>query len=132
MGCISFYFMVRLSIPLILDASARLMIDEGHFTITFSHDSIAFKIPTTRSLAEYLKVPHYYVLPLFAAMEEEALVTRAERVGIMTTPEGTRRMILLLSESYPEESRAILGEELFHLFLEWIGNSGKPRGVPER
>ncbi len=120
--------MPRLSIPLIFDASARLMIDEGHFTITFGHDSVAFKIPTTRSLAEYLKVPHYYVLPLFAAMEEEALVTRAERVGIMTTPEGTRRMITILSTSYLEESRAILGDDLFHLFLERIENTGKLRG----
>lgn len=97
------------------------MISEGRFTITFGHDTVAFKLPTTRSLAEYLQVPHYYVLPMFAAMEEESLVTRAERVGIMTTPEGTRRMLEVLSASYNRESREILGDELFLTFTRRFG-----------
>jgi DNA-binding transcriptional regulator YhcF (GntR family) len=110
--------MPPLSVPIIIDASARIMIEEGQFTITFRQDTLSFKLPTTRRLAEFLQVPHYYILPMFAAMEEEALVTRAERVGIMTTPEGTMRMESVLKESYPNESRAILGEVLFGILLD--------------
>lgn len=86
------------------------------------------KLPTTRRLAEFLQVPHYYVLPLFAVMEEEALVTRAERVGIMTTPEGTSRMARIFHDSYPDEAREILGETLFNYLLsqENVSSPGNP------
>ena len=73
---------------------------ERSLTISFSEDSIRIKFPTTRRLAEFLEVPHYYILPYFAMMEEEGLVTRAERVGIQTTSKGSAKMIGIMQEKY--------------------------------
>ena len=81
--------------------------------ISFADNTIRMKFPTTRRLAEFLDVPHYYVLPYFAMMEQEELVTRAERVGILTTAKGSRKMIDLMQEKYPKESGDILGAAVF-------------------
>ena len=46
-------------------------------------------------------------------MEEEELVTRAERVGILTTAKGSHKMISLMNERYRDESCDILGSAVF-------------------
>ena len=78
------------------------------------------KFPTTRRLADFLDVQHYYVLPYFAMMEQEELVTRAERVGILTTAKGTRKMVELMREKYLKESNEILGSAIFEDVLRKI------------
>jgi Mn-dependent DtxR family transcriptional regulator len=105
--------MAALSIDNLFDAAVRIQIEERSFTVTFTDTGIRIKFPTTRRLAEFLDVPHYYILPYFATMEEEELVTRAERVGIMTTARGSRKMIDLLREKYEAETIAILGRPIF-------------------
>jgi len=105
--------MPALSVDLLFDAAVRILLQERSLTITFTKDLVRLKFPTTRRLAEFLNVPHYYVLPYFAMMEEEDLVTRAERVGIMTTAKGSRKMINLMQTKYPDLTRGILGEAIF-------------------
>ena len=76
--------MVALSVDSLFDAAVRIQVEERSVSITFTRDAISIKFPTTRRLAEFLDVPHYYILPYFAMMEQEELVTRAERVGILS------------------------------------------------
>lgn len=78
------------------------------------------KFPTTRRLAEFLTVPHYYVLPYFAMMEEDGLVTRAERVGIMTSASGTQKFVMIMAEKYRETAEKILGPAFFRDLLERV------------
>ena len=82
-------------------------------TIHFIDGSIAIQFPTTRKLAEYLNVPHYYILPYFAMMEKEGFITRVERVGISTTLKGTRKLIEQMATTYREQTEELLGRELF-------------------
>ena len=105
--------MAALSVDVLFDAAVRIQLQERSLTITFSENLVRVKFPTTRRLAEFLNVPHYYVLPYFAMMEEEELVTRAERVGIMTTAKGSRKMIDLMHQKYPAQSSEILGAAVF-------------------
>jgi len=86
-----------------LDAAIRLILDEGRITISATGDEISISLPRTRRLAEHLGIPHYYVLPQFAAMEKDGLIRRAERVGISTTRKGTEVIVSILLEQYPEE-----------------------------
>jgi DNA-binding transcriptional regulator YhcF (GntR family) len=110
--------MAVLSIDVLFDAAVRIQLLERSITITFADNTIRMKFPTTRRLAEFLDVPHYYVLPYFAMMEQEELVTRAERVGIMTTAKGSRKMIDLMQEKYAKESGEILSEIVFKELLK--------------
>lgn len=110
--------MVALSIETLFDAAVRIQIMEGSVTLTFTKDTIRIKFPTTRRLAEYLEVPHYYVLPYFATMEQEELVTRAERVGILTTEKGTRMMIALMKTKYRNEMGEMIGPVIFKELLQ--------------
>ena len=105
--------MVALSVDSLFDAAVRIQVEERSVSITFTRDAISIKFPTTRRLAEFLEVPHYYILPYFAMMEQEELVTRAERVGILTTVKGSRKMIALMNEQYQQEIEAILGQAIF-------------------
>ena len=106
--------MATLSIDIIYDAALRVQLLEEHaLSVIFSENGIRIRLPTTRRLAEFLDVPHYYVLPYFAMMEEETLVTRAERVGIMTTPSGTARLLAMMKERYAGEGEAILGPDVY-------------------
>ena len=105
--------MVALSVDSLFDAAVRIQVEERSVSITFTRDAISIKFPTTRRLAEFLEVPHYYILPYFAMMEQEELVTRAERVGILTTAKGSRKMIDLMSEKYLKETEDILGIPVF-------------------
>ncbi|MDD1672869.1 MAG: hypothetical protein LUP99_00475 [Methanomicrobiales archaeon] len=106
--------MVDLDIDVIFDAALHIQLNiEKTISINFTESGVSIKFPTTRRLAEFLEVPHYYVLPYFAMMEKDALVTRAERVGIMTTPKGTRKLIELMSTRYRCETELLLGPIVF-------------------
>lgn len=105
--------MAALSIDALFDAAVRIQVTEKSISLTFVENSVRIKFPTTRRLAEFLDVPHYYILPYFAMMEEEALITRAERVGILTTEKGSRKMLALMAEQYAGEIRNILGPAVF-------------------
>ena len=107
--------MAALSIEILFASAVKLfLVEENSISLTFRSDGIQIRFPTTRRLAEYLNVPHYYILPYFAMMEEQELVTRAERVGILTTKTGSEWMIRIMKEQYPAESMALLGAEIFH------------------
>jgi DNA-binding transcriptional regulator YhcF (GntR family) len=105
--------MAALSIDVLFDAAIRIQLAEESIALLFTKDTIRIKFPTTRRLAEFLDVPHYYVLPYFAMMEQEELVTRAERVGILTTAMGSRKMIELMTKKYQKETEDILGSSVF-------------------
>jgi hypothetical protein len=107
--------MAALSIEILFSSAVKLFLVEEHaISLTFTRDGIRIRFPTTRRLSEYLNVPHYYMLPYFGMMEEQELVTRAERVGILTTKAGSERMIRIMKDQYPEESISLLGAEVFH------------------
>jgi len=110
--------MATLSVDILFDAAIRIQLAEQSISITFTQDAIRIKFPTTRRLAEFLEVPHYYVLPYFAMMEEEELVTRAERVGIMTTVKGSRKMIDLMMVKYLQETEDIIGKPVFQEIIK--------------
>jgi DNA-binding transcriptional regulator YhcF (GntR family) len=98
----------------IFEAAVQLMLRVDRcITIHFFADSIAIQFPTTRKLADYLKVPHYYILPFFAMMEKDGLITRVERVGISTTQKGTRKLIEQMATKYKEQTEELLGRALF-------------------
>jgi len=105
--------MAALSVDILFDAAVRIQLLERSITISFADNTIRMKFPTTRRLAEFLDVPHYYVLPYFAMMEQEELVTRAERIGILTTAKGSKKMIELMREIYARETVEILGAAIF-------------------
>jgi len=105
--------MAALSVDILFDAAIRIQLLERSLSISFTDNTIRMKFPTTRRLAEFLDVQHYYVLPYFAMMEQEELVTRAERVGIMTTAKGSKKMIDLMQEKYRGECSEILGAAIF-------------------
>lgn len=105
--------MAALSIDALFDTAIRIQLAERAITLTFTADSVRIRFPTTRRLAEFLEVPHYYILPYFAMMEEEELITRAERVGILTTDKGTRKMFSLMQQKHAGEVREILGPAIF-------------------
>jgi Mn-dependent DtxR family transcriptional regulator len=110
--------MAILSVDVLFDAAIRIQLAEKLISITFIQDTIRIKFPTTRRLAEFLEVPHYYVLPYFAMMEQEELVTRAERVGILTTAKGSRKMITMMREKYLRETENILGTPVFQEIIK--------------
>ena len=105
--------MAALSIDSLFDAAIRIQAEERSISLTISDNSVRIKFPTTRRLAEFLNVPHYYILPYFAMMEEEELITRAERVGILTTAKGTEKMLALIHDQYAGEMEQILGPAIF-------------------
>ena len=112
--------MTALSVDVLFDTAIRIQLLERSISITFSQDTLRIKFPTTRRLAEFLAVPHYYVLPYFASMEQEELVTRAERVGILTTAKGSRKMIEIMRDRYSKETIEILGQVIFDELLRKI------------
>jgi Mn-dependent DtxR family transcriptional regulator len=112
--------MAALSVDILFDAAIRIQLAERSISLTFVQNEIRIKFPTTRRLAEFLEVPHYYVLPYFAMMEQEELVTRAERVGILTTVKGSRKMINLMREKYLQETEDILGIPFFSEIIKKV------------
>jgi Mn-dependent DtxR family transcriptional regulator len=114
--------MAALTIDLLFDAAVRiLVVEERALTVSFTPEGISIRFPTTRRLAEFLGVPHYYVLPVFGQMEEEGLITRAERVGIMTTAEGNRRFVAVMASRFRKEALAVLGDTLLKDILARCG-----------
>ena len=116
-----------LSIDILFDAAIRIQVlHDRNISVSFSERQIQVKFPTTRRLAEFLEVPHYYVLPYFAMMEQEELVTRAERVGILTTMKGTKILVGLMKAHYRPEAEKILGPELFNDIINALSRYGDP------
>jgi DNA-binding transcriptional regulator YhcF (GntR family) len=114
--------MAALTVDLLFDAAVRIqVVEERALNVTYTPDGISIRFPTTRRLAEFLGVPHYYVLPVFGQMEEIGLITRAERVGIMTTAEGSRRFVSVMASRYRKEAQGVLGEPLLSEILARIG-----------
>ncbi len=110
--------MAALDVEAIFIAALEIQLNiEKSLSIAFSLSGVSIKFPTTRRLAEFLEVPHYYVLPYFAMMEQDALVTRAERVGIMTTSKGTKKLIGLMNQHYRHEAEGLLGSVIFEEIL---------------
>jgi hypothetical protein len=106
--------MVTLSIEGLFESAVKIFLFEDNaISLTFSNKGIHIRFPTTRRLAEFLEVPHYYILPYFAMMEEQELVTRAERVGILTTSKGTSQLVTVMQNLYPDESVSLLGKQVF-------------------
>ena len=99
----------------IFEAAVKILLSVDRcITVHFIAGAIAIQFPTTRKLADFLNIPHYYILPHFAIMEKEGLISRVERVGISTTPKGTRKLIeLMASTMYREQTEELLGRELF-------------------
>lgn len=96
---------------------ALVLVEDRSLGLDFTIGAILIRLPTTRRIADRLGVPHYYVLPLIGALEADGLLTRAERVGIRTTPAGTRRFLDLIDERYRAEAEALLGPEIYTLLL---------------
>jgi hypothetical protein len=106
--------MPQLSIDTIFDTAIRIsLLDDQALSLVFTPDGISIRFPTTRRLADELGVPHYYVLPYFAMMEQDDLVTRAERVGIMTTRKGSRKFLGMLVGEYGDRAASLLGPVIF-------------------
>lgn len=106
--------MADLSSDILFDAAIRLQLLRRSVEITFgTGDRISFRFPNTRMLADFLGIPHYLILRSFALLEKEDLVTRAERVGIITTPAGSRMMVTIMQEKYAQEAESILGQDFF-------------------
>ena len=99
----------------ILEAAIRIILKEGRVSISFTQGEISISLPTTRRLAEHLDIPHYYVLPRFAAMERDGLIRRVERVGISTTPRGTETILAMIEERYSDAVRTIVPEGLLEV-----------------
>ena len=112
--------MAALSVDILFDAAVRIQLEERAVTISFTENTIRIKFPTTRRLAEFLNVPHYYVLPYFAMMEQEELVTRAERVGIYTTGKGTKKMVAVMTAHYQKEIEGLIGQTIFQEILRKV------------
>jgi DNA-binding transcriptional regulator YhcF (GntR family) len=117
----------------IFDAAIRIhLAEERALSVTFTPGGFSIRFPTTRRLAEFLGVPHYYVLPVFGQMEEGGLITRAERVGIMTTPAGARKFIDLVASKYRSDAVALLGEPIFLEIERRVrGIQGLPSPAPK-
>ncbi|MGZ7124147.1 MAG: hypothetical protein ACXVIT_11600 [Halobacteriota archaeon] len=98
----------------IFDAAIRIMLTvDKSISIRFTEHAINVKLPTTRQLADFLEMPHYYVLPYLGMMEKEELVTRVERVGIHTTAKGSKALIDLMSQHHREQVQTLLGRTIF-------------------
>jgi DNA-binding transcriptional regulator YhcF (GntR family) len=98
----------------IFKKAIEIMLSKDHsMTIHFSENNVCIRFPTTRKLADELHTPHYYVLPYFALMEKDGLITRVERKGISTTMKGSRLLLSLMTDKDKEETEAIIGAALF-------------------
>jgi len=113
--------MASLSVEKLFHSAVQiLLLEEQAVHVSFSQGVFRVKFPTTRKLAEVLHVPHYYILPYIAIMEEQDLVTRMERIGIYTTKAGSARLIHLMNEQCPKEGERIFGKDLFLALKESI------------
>lgn len=122
--------MASLDIPALFVAAAEILIREDrHISVEYFPDEVRIRFPTTRRLARYLDVPHYYVLPVFSMMEEKHLVKREERIGISTTGAGTLLFLETIRETMPDEATALLGKGTIDAIAAKI-SSGSPIHTP--
>lgn len=113
-----------LNIEEIFEAAIQILLFfDKCITVNFTRNAICIRLPTTRKLAEHLKIPHYYMLPYFATLEKEKLITRVERVGISTTKQGSKKLIELMTAKYKKETETILGPTLFKTLQQRIMES---------
>lgn len=113
--------MASLSVETLFHSAVRiLLLEEKMVHVSFSQGTFRVKFPTTRKLAEVLHVPHYYILPYIAIMEEQDLVTRIERVGIYTTKAGSVMLVDLINAHCPKEGERIFGKDFFLALKESI------------
>ena len=106
--------MADLDLNVLFDAALRILLTiDKSISVSFTEDVIHIKMPTTRRLADFLEVPHYYVLPLLGMMEKDELITRAERVGIHTTSKGSALLVALINERFKDEAEALFGPTIF-------------------
>jgi len=111
--------MADLSVDALFDAAVRIQLLERSIVISFAAgNTVSIKFPITRRLAEFLGIPHYLILRSFALMEQEDLVTKAEREGIVTTKKGSQKMIWLMQDTYRKETEGILGTAIFEELLK--------------
>ena len=116
--------MADLDLNVLLDAAVRILLTiDKNISVSFTEDAIHIKMPTTRRLADFLEVPHYYVLPLLGMMEKDELITRAERVGIHTTSKGNALLVRLMNERYKDEAEALLGPTIFEELRRRVNQS---------
>ncbi len=106
--------MADLSIDGLFTAAVSMALTQDHaMTLTFAETGMRIRFPTTRRLAEHFQVPHYYILPYFAMMEEQDLIRREERVGIHTTHTGSVKIVRIMQQDFSKESIALLGPGMF-------------------
>lgn len=99
-------------------ACARtLILEDGELSLQVSAEGMRVRFPTTRRIAERMNVPHYYVLPYFAGLETQGFLTRTERVGIFTTPAGTKRLFTGMSADELARIEAVCGRELYQILI---------------
>jgi len=116
--------MADLDLNVLLDAALRILLTvDKSISVSFTEDVIHIKLPTTRRLADFLVVPHYYVLPLLGMMEKDELITRAERVGIHTTSKGSALLVTLMNERFKHEAEALLGRTIFEELRRRVNQS---------
>ncbi len=111
--------MSALSVELLFETAVIIYLEDESLSITIEKEGIKVKFPAIRRLAEYLHVPHYYILPYFEIMEEEKLVIRVERVGIMTTVDGTKKLFNIIKRDYTDLSHEKFGNalsEFIHIY----------------
>jgi DNA-binding transcriptional regulator YhcF (GntR family) len=109
----------NLSVDALFDAAVRIQLLERSVTVSFTPDqTIRITFPATRRLAEFLSKPHSVVLRTCALMEQEELVTKAERVGIVTTKKGSRKMLSRMKDGYLRQTSGILGTTLVEELLK--------------
>lgn len=94
----------------VFSCSKRILLEEGEIMLSVSAGEVRLKFPTTRRVAEMLDVPHYYVLPFIASLEEKGFLTRQERVGIFTTTAGTKRFFAELTKEEKKKAEGIFGD----------------------
>ncbi len=113
--------MPPLSIDSVIDTCLRTMfVEEPSLGFFFTSDGVLLLLPTTRRIAGRLGMPHYYVLPPAGVLEAEGNLTRAERVGIRTTP-GGRAGSSTGPTRYRADAGALLGPDLYALLVERAG-----------
>lgn len=104
-----------LSEDTIFACARTLILEDGELSLQVSAEGIRVRFPTTRRIAERMDVPHYYVLPYFAGLETQGFLTRTERVGIFTTPVGTKRLFVGMSADELARIEAVCGRELYQI-----------------
>ena len=106
-----------LSEDTIFACARTLILEDDELSLQVSSSGIKVKFPTTRRIAEHMDVPHYYVLPYFAGLETQGFLTRTERVGIFTTPAGTKRLFSGMSEEELSRIAAVCGDDLYRILI---------------